>query len=289
MQKDFHSSLHGVETGQLPTWCPGCGNFALWTALNHVFAAKDWRPHEVMVVFDVGCSGNGSNWIQAYSFHGLHGRSVPLGVGIKLANHKLKTLVISGDGAAYGEGLGHFIHTIRANPDITYIVEDNQLYALTKGQISPTSAEGTKAESTPYGSTDEPLNPIALALAADASFVARGFAGDLPHLEALIHQGLDHPGFSFIDVFQPCVTFNKVNTFTWFYERVRKLEDMNHSEADKTAALTQAQTTDALPIGVFYRQPRMTLEQHLPQLAKRTLREQTDEPVALGKLMTTLT
>lgn len=285
MKPDPHTSSHAFETSQMPTWCPGCGNFALWTALNHVFAAKKWQPHEVVVAFDIGCSGNASNWVKAYTFHGLHGRSVPLGVGIKLANHKLKTIIVSGDGAAYGEGISHLIHTIRANPDITYLVEDNQLYALTKGQASPTSAEGYTGESTPYGSPDEPLNPIALALAADASFVARGFAGDLPHLESLITQALDHTGFSFIDAFQPCVTFNKLNTYAWFFERVRKLEDMKYIPNDRARALEQAWATDYLPIGVFYQSTRHTLEQRLPQLQKQPLVNQALKPLNMAELI----
>lgn len=286
---DRHASGHDFETGATPTWCPGCGNFALWTALNHVFAAKGWRPHDVVVVFDIGCSGNGSNWIKAYSFHGLHGRSLPLATGVALANHGLKTVVISGDGAAYGEGLGHFLHALRGNPNLTYIVEDNQLYALTKGQASPTSAEGTTGESTPFGSPEAPLNPIRLALAANGTFVARGFAGDLPHLESIIHQALDHRGFAFIDVFQPCVTFNKVNTFGWFYDRVKKLDTMNHNPSDPAAAAVQAAQTEAyLPIGVFYRATRPVLADHYPQLSGRPLARQRATPADIRKLMRSL-
>lgn len=265
---------HQFETGKTPTWCPGCGNFALWTALNHVFAALKLEPHEVAVVFDIGCAGNGSNWVKAYTFHGLHGRSVPLATGVALANHKLKTIVVSGDGAAYGEGLNHLLHTIRANPNITLIVEDNQLYALTKGQVSPTSAHGTKSDSTPYGSPDEPLNPLALAISTDCSFVARGFAGDLPYLETILKQAIQHEGFSFVDVFQPCVTFNHVNTYAWFYEHTLKLESVGHVVTDRNAAWQQAMRTDELPIGIFYTKQRATLEQQLPQLQAGPLVEQ---------------
>ncbi len=263
-----------LETGQTPTWCPGCGNFALWTALNHVFARLKLAPHQAAVVFDIGCSGNGANWIKAYTFHGLHGRSVPLATGISLANHGLTTIAISGDGGAYGEGLSHVLHAIRANPKLTLIVEDNQLYALTKGQVSPTSARGTKSPSTPQGSPDEPFNPIALAISANASFVARGFAGDLPHLEELLAQAIQHPGFALIDVFQPCVTFNRINTYAWFYSRVKRLEELGHDPSDRTAAWTAALETERhFPIGVFYRTARPTLQDQFSQLAHGPLVE----------------
>jgi 2-oxoglutarate ferredoxin oxidoreductase subunit beta len=261
-----------LETGQTPTWCPGCGNFALWTALNHVFTRLKLAPHQAAVVFDIGCSGNGANWVKAYTFHGLHGRSVPLATGISLANHGLTTIAISGDGGAYGEGLSHVLHAIRANPNMTLIVEDNQLYALTKGQVSPTSAHGTKSPSTPQGSPDEPFDPIALALSAKASFVARGFAGDLPHLEGLIEQAIQHPGFALVDVFQPCVTFNKINTYAWFYSRVKKIEELKHDPSNRMAALKLAiDTEDHFPIGVFYQHQRPTLQDQFTQLSSGPL------------------
>ncbi|MBI2984592.1 MAG: 2-oxoacid ferredoxin oxidoreductase [Candidatus Kerfeldbacteria bacterium] len=272
-------STHRAETSNVPTWCPGCGNFALWSALNHVLAVTNIAPHQAAVVFDIGCSGNGANWVKAYCFHGLHGRAVPLATGIALANHRLKTIVISGDGAAYGEGLGHFLHAIRSNPDLTYIVENNQLYALTKGQASPTSAEGFKTVSTPTGVTDEPLNPIALAISADCSYVARGFAGDLPHLEGLIQGALAHRGFAFIDVFQPCVTFNRLNTFAWFYERIRKLDELGHDPSDRPSAWQRAvSANDDLPIGLFYRAERPTLQDRLPVLRPGPL---VDQPLTV--------
>lgn len=264
-----------LETGQTPTWCPGCGNFALWTALNHVFAKLNIEPHRAAVVFDIGCSGNGANWVKAYTFHGLHGRSVPLATGISLANHGLTTIAISGDGAAYGEGLGHLLHAIRANPNMTLIVEDNQLYALTKGQVSPTSAHGTKSPSTPQGSPDDPLNPIALAVTSNASFVARAFAGDLPHLETLIIQAIQHPGFALVDVFQPCVTFNRINTYAWFYARVKRLEELGHDPLDQTKAWAAAMESERyFPIGVFYKNLRPTLQDQSAPLAHGPLVDQ---------------
>lgn len=263
------------ETAVVPTWCPGCGNFALWTALKRALTELNIPNHRTVVVFDIGCSGNGSNWVKAYNFHGLHGRSLPLATGVALANHGVKTIVISGDGAAYGEGLSHFIHTMRANPDVTYIVEDNQLYGLTKGQVSPTSVQGFKTESTPYGSLEEPLNPLALAISTDCSYVARSFAGDLPHLQKMIVGAIQHKGFALIDVFQPCVTFNHLNTYAWFYQKVRDLETLGHAPTDRDAAWKQAMMTDEyFPVGLFFQRERSTYADGVPALSAGPLAEQ---------------
>ncbi len=277
-------------TGLTPTWCPGCGNLALWTALKNVLAKLALPPHDVVVVFDIGCSGNGANFINTYAFHGLHGRSLPLATGVALANHRVTTIVISGDGGGYGEGLSHFIHTMRANPNVTYIVEDNQLYGLTKGQASPTSMQGFHSDSTPTGTLEEPFNPIALALAADASFVARGFAGDLKHLQELLTSAITHPGFALVDIFQPCVTFNHVNTYAWFYQRVVKLDQLVHDANDKNAAWLKATATgDKFPIGIFYQHARPSYQDGLPQLRERTLADHQLESIDLTTLMDTFT
>lgn len=276
------------ETGVTPTWCPGCGNLALWTALKNVLAKLELAQHDVVVVFDIGCSGNGANFINTYAFHGLHGRSLPLGVGVSLANHRVKTIIISGDGAGYGEGLSHFLHTMRANPNVTYIVEDNQVYGLTKGQTSPTSMQGFYSDSTPSGSLEEPLNPIALALAGDASFVARTFAGDLKHLQETITAAIHHPGFALVDIFQPCVTFNHVNTYAWFYQRVNKLDELGHDPSDKNAAWLRATASgDKFPIGVFFQHARPTYQDGLPQLKDHALADRVLEPIDLSKLLQT--
>lgn len=274
------------ETGLTPTWCPGCGNLALWTAVKNVLAKSAIAQHDVVVVFDIGCSGNGSNFINTYAFHGLHGRSLPLGVGVSLANHRVKTIVISGDGAAYGEGLTHFLHTMRANPNVTYIVEDNQVYGLTKGQASPTSIQGFHSDSTPSGTLEEPLNPIALALAGDASFVARAFSGDLKHLQETLTAAIAHPGFALVDIFQPCVTFNHVNTYAWFYQRVEKLDQLGHDRTDKNAAWLRATAAgDKFPIGIFYQRTRPTYQDGLPQVREQTLADRPLEPVDVAPLL----
>jgi len=209
-------------------------------------------------------------------------------VGISLANHRVKTIVVSGDGAAYGEGLSHFLHTMRANPNVTLLVEDNQLYGLTKGQTSPTSMQGFHSDSTPFGSLEEPLNPIALGLAGDASFVARAFAGDLKHLQEIIMAAITHPGFALVDIFQPCVTFNHVNTYAWFYQRVVKLDELGHDPADKNAAWLRATGRgEKFPIGIFYQHARPTYQDGLPQLTDRALADQPVAPIDLAKLLQT--
>lgn len=255
------------ETSKTPTWCPGCGDFGIWTAIKQALVELGIHNHETVVVFDIGCSGNGANFVNTYGFHGLHGRALPLAEGIALANHGLTTLVVGGDGGGYGEGGGHFLHTIRTNPNITYLVDDNQVYGLTKGQTSPTSEKGFKSDSTPMGSIEEPLNPIAVALAAGSGFVARGFAGDIAFLQQLIVAAIRHRGFSLIDVLQPCVTFNHHNTYHWFYERIKKLDALGHDPSDRNAAWLRSQTVDeTIPIGIFFQQERPTYQDQLPQL-----------------------
>lgn len=281
-------STKDFETHQFPTWCPGCGDFGIWTALKQALVEVAVEPHQVVVVFGIGCSGNQANFVRAYGFHGLHGRALPLATGIALANHGVTTIVVGGDGDGYGEGLAHFIHTIRTNPNLTYLVHNNQVYGLTKGQTSPTSAQGFKTDSTPSGSLEEPVNPIALALAADCGYIARGFAGDVKHLQQLIVGGIKHKGFSLIDVFQPCVTFNHLNTFSWFFQRVVKLDTLGHDPADRLAAWRRATAIEEkLPIGLFFQQDKPSYQDRLDQLKSGPLVHRSIEPVDLSTLFTT--
>lgn len=279
------------ETDQHPTWCSGCGDFGIWSALKLALAEVKAKPHELVVVFGIGCAGNGANLIKAYGFHGLHGRALPLAVGVAVANHALKVIVVGGDGDGYGEGLNHFIQTIRMNPNITYLVHNNSLYSLTKGQASPTSLRGMITDSTPGGVIDQPLNPLALAIAADCGYVARGFAGDIPHLQGLIVGALRHRGFSYIDVLQPCVTFNHLNTYAWFYQRVKKLETAKHNPGQRSAAWAQATSIDDnldhLPIGLFYQANKPTYQGQLVALKSKPLVKQTIQPADLKPLLKT--
>lgn len=259
--------IKDFETGNFPTWCPGCGNFGIWTAVKQALVKKGYQPHEVLLVFGIGCSGNETNFLHGYGFHGLHGRPLPVAHGAKMANHKVKVIAIGGDGDGYGEGLSHFIHTTRGNADITYIVHDNQVYGLTKGQSSPTSEKGYKSPSTPDGLIEEPINPLTLALAAGGTFVAQGFSGNANHLTDLIVQAIDHKGFSLVNTLQPCVTFNHHNTFQWFYRRVYELEKEGYTSDDIQKAFEKAREWgERIPIGVLYESKRDTYEDNLPQI-----------------------
>src|SRR5579863_9308720 len=208
-----------------PDWCPGCGDFGVLAAFQKALVELQIQPYNVVTVSGIGCSSNLPGFINTYGMHTLHGRALAVATGVKMANHKLHVVVTGGDGDGFGIGANHFIHTIRRNVDLLYVAMDNQIYGLTTGQTSPTSRKGMKTKSMPYGNVEEPVNPIALALAAGATFVARGFSAEPRHLADLIRQGLQHKGFSFIDVFSPCVTYNHDNTYPWFKARVKRLED----------------------------------------------------------------
>jgi len=251
-------------TSNKPTWCPGCGNFAMWEAMKRALAELGWEKHEFSVVWGIGCHGNGADFLDVQGFHALHGRALPVATGLSLTRPDLKVIVQMGDGDGYGLGLGHFIHSVRRNVNITCFAHDNQIYGLTTGQASPTTDHLMRTVSTPKGVLEEPVNPIGLAVAEGGTFVARGFAGDIPHLTSLYVQALQHRGFALVDVFQPCVTWNHVNTFQWFRERVYKLEESGWKPDDRTAAfdlsmkafheLTCTPEECRVPIGVFYRQ-----------------------------------
>lgn len=239
-----------------PDWCPGCGDFGVLNGLFSACVELGLPPHEVLVVSGIGCSSNLPGFFRSYGVHSIHGRALPFATGAKLANPAITVIVTGGDGDGYGIGLNHFIQAMRRNIDLTYIVMNNEIYGLTTGQVSPTSETGMKTKTTPHGNLEGMLNPIALALASGCGYVARGFSGQPKHLAALYADGIRYPGFALIDVFSPCVTFNKQNTYDWFRKRVYKLEDARHDPADLGAAMDAAlQWGDKIPIGLFYRNP----------------------------------
>jgi len=245
-----------------PDWCPGCGDFGVLNSLQTACAALEIDPSQLMVVSGIGCSSNLPGFIRAYGFHSLHGRSVPVASGIKLANHDMNVVITGGDGDGYGIGLGHFVHAMRRNLNVTYIVMNNEIYGLTTGQASPTTMKSTKTKSTPYGSIESQLNPEALALVSGASFVARGFSGEPAHLAETMKKAIQHKGFSLVDVMSPCVTYNKLNTYSWFRERVYKLESENHDSSNFETALKKSFEWDLrIPLGVFYQTERPTYEE----------------------------
>ena len=239
-----------------PDWCPGCGDFGVLNALFQACAEIDLPPRDLLVVSGIGCSSNLPGFIRAYGVHSLHGRALPFATGAKLANHAMTVIATGGDGDGYGIGLNHFIQAMRRNIDVTYIVMNNEIYGLTTGQVSPTSETGMKTKTTPHGNLEGMLNPLALALASGCGYIARGYSGQPKHLMKLYVDGIRHPGFALIDVFSPCVTFNKVQTYDWFRKRIYKLEDTNHNPANFHGALDKAlEWGEKIPIGLFYRNP----------------------------------
>jgi 2-oxoglutarate ferredoxin oxidoreductase subunit beta len=272
--------------GLKPAWCPGCGDFGILTALNRALVEMEIEPHQVLFVSGIGQAGKLPHYTRGNVFNSLHGRPVPPAIGAKIANPELIVIAVSGDGDAYGEGGNHFIHAARRNHDITYLVHNNQVYGLTKGQASPTSDLGFVTKTTPYGAAS-PLNPLALAIVCGASFVARSFAGDIDHLSHVIKEGITHKGFALIDILQPCPSFNHKNTFQWYRERVYKLEDESgYDPGDRKAALERAEEWgERIPIGIIYRKELPVYEDQLPALSKGPLTRQDDIPVRVEKLL----
>ena len=271
--------------GIRPAWCPGCGNFGILEALNKALVELEIEPHQVLLVSGIGQAGKLPHYTRGNVFNSLHGRPIPPAIGAKIANPELVVIAVSGDGDAYGEGGNHFIHAARRNHDITYLVHNNQVYGLTKGQASPTSDLGFVTKTTPYGAVS-PVNPIALAIVCGASFVGRGFAGDAEHLSSLIKQGISHRGFALIDILQPCISFNHKNTFQWYQERVYKLEDERYDLSDKKAALEKAlMWGEGIPIGIIYEENLPVYEDQLPALSEGTLVKQKIDPRRVEELL----
>lgn len=265
-------TAQSYNTGFLPSWCPGCGDFGIWKSLQGAFAKVGIASDQGLVVYGIGCHGNMYDWMNMYGFIGLHGRTLPVAQGAKLANHNLPVVIVSGDGDALGEGGNHFIHAAKRNPDLTVILHDNQVYGLTTGQAAPTAKAGFKTKSTPEGVTDEPLSPLALAVTAGATFAARGFAGDLPGLTEIMAAAISHKGFSVVDVLQPCVTFDKVHTYQWYRQRLYKLADEGYVPNDRLKAIEKAaQWGDKIPLGIFYKEDKPTSEDREPALASGPL------------------
>ena len=251
-----------------PDWCAGCGDFGVLNALQRAVAELGILPHQMMTVSGIGCSSNFPAYFNSYGMHTLHGRSLAVATGAKMANHELNVIVTGGDGDGYGIGGNHFMHTARRNVDLTYVVMNNQIYGLTTGQISPTSCLDMKTKSTPFGSVEPPINPLTSAIMAGATFVARAFSGDPRHLAELMKLAIQHKGFALIDIFSPCVTFNHDNDNPFYRSRVTKLEDEDHDPSDwKTACEKAMIWGDQIYIGLFYKvKGQPTLEEQEPVL-----------------------
>jgi len=266
-------------------WCPGCGNFSILKAVKQALVARQVKPHEVLFVSGIGQAAKTPHYLNANVFNGLHGRSLPVATGAKCANPNLTVIVESGDGCNYGEGGNHLLAAIRRNIDVTLLVHNNQIYGLTKGQASPTSPEGFVTKAQPGGTPSAAFNPITVAVAMRADFVARGFVGMLDHLSELIQQGIAHRGFALIDVLQPCVSFNKINTFEWYKQRCNPLPPKYDPTDWNQAIKVAAEWGDNIPIGIIYRNDRMPFEEHFPTLHQGTLFGRNVERKILKKLI----
>ncbi|MCL4315085.1 MAG: thiamine pyrophosphate-dependent enzyme [Candidatus Thermoplasmatota archaeon] len=278
-------TLNDYSGSVKPDWCPACGNFAQLTAIKNALVELNIEPENAVIVSGIGCSSNLPEFIRAYGYHGLHGRLLPVASAIKWANRDLTVIGYGGDGDGFFEGTQHFYHTAKRNVDITYIVSDNQIFGLTTGQASPTSEIGFISKTTPDGNIEKPVNPLTFALSAGATYVARGFSGDPKHLEELIRNGIKHKGFSFIDVFSPCVTFNKTNTYDYFRKRVYKYIPDNPEDFSKAYQISQ-EWGERIPIGLIYQKSEATYEDLDPvasgeiPIVRRPYRKLTEEDIS---------
>lgn len=237
------------------TWCPGCGDFGVNGALKRAVVGLALQPHEIVMVTGIGCSSKITDYFKSYGFHTIHGRPLPVATAVKAANPRLAVVVATGDGDGYAIGMGHFIHTIRRNPNITMIVMNNQVYGLTKGQYSPTAARGFESGTSPEGSQEDAIDGVALALAAGAPFVARTFSGDMNGSVEIFKEAISYPGFAVVDDLSPCVTFNKVNTYAWFRKNIRFLREEEWDPSDRRKAMDLVLGSEKIPVGVVYKNP----------------------------------
>lgn len=254
-----------------PTWCLGCGDFGIWNSLKRGLAESGLEPEQVMMVTGIGCGSKMADYLHVPGLNGLHGRTLALATGYKLANHAMKVICVHGDGDGYSMGANHFIQAIRRNIGIVDIVENNHVYALTKGQYSPTSRQGWVTKTSPDGVIERPLNPLALAISQGATFVARGYALDIAQLSKLIIAGLNHRGYALIDVMQPCVSFNRPMGYEWYRERVYQVSDQGHDPTNRDAALAIAfqypGSGDKVPLGIIYQDESVpAYEESVPAL-----------------------
>jgi len=260
-------STREYDTGEKVTWCPGCGNFAIFNAVKMALQQLGLPREQALIVSGIGCHGKMTDLVNVNGLHVIHGRVLPTATAVKLANHSLSVIGHAGDGDAFGIGLGHFAHAARRNVPISYVIHDNLVYGLTTGQTSPTSERGFKTKTSPRGVLDYPINPIAQGIAANASFIARGFAGEMNHLVELFKSAFTWDGFALVDVLQPCVTFNRVNTYDYYRAKVYKLDEENHDASGVEAAFKKAwEWGDRIPIGIFYKNKRQTYIENFPAL-----------------------
>lgn len=276
-------SLEKLMSPVQPTWCPGCGNFSILTALKQALVELNLSMEEVTIVFGIGCSGNTADFIRCFGLHALHGRGLANAIGIKLANHRQKVIMIGGDGDIYGEGFNHLVAACRGNHDITTLVFNNHRYSLTTGQSSPTSAKGTISKSTPQGLIEDPIAALSTAMSNGAGFVARAYAGKLKQMTELIKEGILYEGFSLIDVLQPCPSFNKEQDYAWYQNNVVDLDE-KYDSSNQTNAIVELLNLEKLSLGILYRnEKRLAYHREVPQLTEKTLIEQFPKEINLSQ------
>lgn len=279
-------SIEDYESRFENKWCPGCGNFAILDAMKAALVKLELVPHEIIIFSGIGQAAKTPHFLKCNMFHGLHGRALPAATGAKIANHTLNILVNSGDGDCYGEGGNHFINAIRRNIDVTLLVHNNKVYGLTKGQASPTSDMHMVTRAQPHGVILEPFNPLTIALALNAGFVARGFSGNPEHLSMLIQEGIKHRGFSLIDILQPCVSFNHINTYQWYGDRVYELEKEGYISNNYMNAISKAREWGRrIPIGIFYKEEKPSFTDMIPTLKYGPLVNRMYSPEKLHGLL----
>lgn len=266
------TQLADLATPYFPTWCPGCGNFTIWAAFKNACVQKGWDSTNSVLVAGIGCHGHLVNYTKLTAFEGLHGRALPVATGIKLANHRLNVFVFTGDGDSLAEGGNHFMHACRRNHDIKIILHDNAIYGLTTGQASPRTPHGFKTKSTPDGNPDDPVSPLTIALAAGATFVARGFSGDIPQLTELFIKASEHRGIALLDILQPCVTFNKDYSHAFYRENAYYL-GQDYDATNKGEALKRSLEwgPKQIALGVLYQVNQPSYESQIPQIAQKPL------------------
>ncbi|MBW1850310.1 MAG: 2-oxoacid:ferredoxin oxidoreductase subunit beta [Deltaproteobacteria bacterium] len=268
-------------------WCPGCGNFSILKAVKQALAELGYEPHEFILVSGIGQAAKLPHYLRCNFFNGLHGRALPVASAIRIANSDLPVIVIGGDGDIYGEGGNHFIHSLRRNMNMTLITHNNHVFALTQGQASPTAERGFVTKVQTHGVFQAPLNPVTLATVFEASFVARGFAGEVNHLSELIKAAIDSEGFSLIDVFQPCVSYDHIHTFEWYREHIYDLNKNGHNTSDLLGAIQKSKEWgDKIPIGIFFENPkRLSYEQQLPVMKDGPLVKRHHDPSKVEELI----
>ena len=275
------------DNNSKPAWCPGCGDFGILNAVKKALTELDKAPHQVALVSGIGQASKLPHYLNCNVFDGLHGRLLPVAQGVKIANKDLTVIAVGGDGDNYGEGGNHFIHAIRRNVNITLLVHNNQVYGLTKGQASPTSDLGMVTKVQHDGVLLTPFNPIAVAIALDCGFVARSFSGNPAHLTDIIKQAVNHNGFAMVDILQPCVTFNKINTYKWYRERVYDVgKETGYDPSDRLKAFAKSLETGAkIPIGIIYQKDKASYDDSVPVLKGQPLVRQTLQPEKIADLL----